>query len=73
MSQRAAVGQLLLGGGLVFFAGCSSSPQTVQDKQKSVQVTLPEGWETAVLPGLPNSYIQAKRPAINAYVAVTAQ
>jgi hypothetical protein len=73
MPRRGALWQLLFAGLLISLAGCSSSPQTVQDKQKAIQVTLPAGWETAALPGGTDSAIQAKRPARNAYVMVVAQ
>jgi hypothetical protein len=73
MPHRSGDVQLLLAGLLVFFVGCSSSPETVQNKQKSIHVTLPSEWETAVLPGVPGAFIQAKRPSRNAYATVDAQ
>jgi len=41
----------------------------VQSKDKSVQITLPDGWETAVLTG-PKAKIQAECSKKNAYVVV---
>ncbi len=73
MSRRPCGRQFLLVGLLIFVEGCSSAPQSVQDEGKTVQVTLPSGWETAVLPGVPSSLIQAKRPAWNAFATVSAQ
>jgi hypothetical protein len=46
------------------------SPTTVSSPNHRVQITLPKGWKTAVLPGASEEFLQAKCPAKNACVMV---
>jgi hypothetical protein len=54
-------------------ASAADDAKVVQSKDKRIQITLPDGWESTSLPGITDRWIQAKSTDKTAFVIVLSE